>query len=77
MACALAGYQVNVQDVSADSLTRAESTLRGLMERRVEKGRITAEEVADAFARLSFTTELDAVATEADLVIEPRWRTCR
>lgn len=70
MACALAGYEVTVQDISQDGLDRAESTLRGLMDSRVERGRIPAQERDDAFARLSLTTDLEAAAAEADLVIE-------
>ncbi len=70
MACALAGYDVRLQDIAADGLTRAESTLRGLMDKRVAKGRITQQHSDDAFARLEFTTDLAAAAQDVDLVIE-------
>lgn len=70
MACALAGYDVRVQDISADGLARAQASLRGLMDKRVAKGRITEQHRDDSFARLEFGTDLDAMAGGVDLVIE-------
>lgn len=70
MACAVAGYQVALQDISEESLSRAQKNLGEIMARRVEKGRITAAERDAAFARLGFTTDLDKAAAAADFVIE-------
>lgn len=70
MACALAGYRVTVQDISAESLVRAERSLREIVGRRVTKGRITDADHDAAFARLTFTTDLAAGARAADFVIE-------
>ena len=70
MACALAGYRVTVQDISPQSLTRAETSLREILQRRVQKGRVSGEARDAAFARLVFTTELEAAAASADFVIE-------
>lgn len=69
MVTALAGYDVMLQDIAAESLEKAEAKLRKRMERNVEKGRITQVEVNRAFERLVFTTELNKVA-DAELVIE-------
>ena len=69
MVTALAGYDVMLQDISKESLEKAEAKLRKRMERNVEKGRITQVEVNRAFERLVFTTELNKVA-DAELVIE-------
>lgn len=69
MVTALAGYDVMLQDIAAESLEKAEAMLRKRMERNVEKGRITQVEVNRAFERLVFTTELNKVA-DAELVIE-------
>jgi 3-hydroxybutyryl-CoA dehydrogenase len=70
MACALAGYTVSVTDISAGSLDRARANLRDLTERRVSKGRLSAADRAAAFARMTFTTELETAARSADFVIE-------
>ncbi|MFC4770275.1 3-hydroxyacyl-CoA dehydrogenase family protein [Effusibacillus consociatus] len=70
MVCALAGYQVTLQDVSNESLLKAKDALQGHMKRRVEKGRLTQAQVDEAFARLTFADNLEQVAREADFVIE-------
>lgn len=69
MVCSLAGYPVTLQDVSGESLEKAKQFLGVQMEKRVKKGRFTAEEVETAFSRISFTASLDELR-EADLVIE-------
>jgi 3-hydroxybutyryl-CoA dehydrogenase len=70
MVCALAGYTTTVTDVADDALDRARSQLRGRLGRDVAKGRRTQDDVDAAFDRLTFTTDLDAAAADADLVIE-------
>ncbi|WP_180850007.1 3-hydroxyacyl-CoA dehydrogenase family protein [Bacillus sp. UMB0893] len=69
MVCSLAGYPVTLQDVRAESLEKAKDFLDMQMEKRIKKGRFTAEEVKSAFQRISFTTSLEEL-TESDLVIE-------
>jgi 3-hydroxybutyryl-CoA dehydrogenase len=70
MVCALAGYDTTVTDVADEALDRAKSQLRGRLDRDVAKDRRTRDDVDAAFARLTFTTDLDAAAATADLVIE-------
>jgi 3-hydroxybutyryl-CoA dehydrogenase len=70
MACALAGYRVSVQDISAESLTRAERSLHEILQRRVQKGRVSGEDRDAAFGRLGFATGLADAAGSADFVIE-------
>jgi 3-hydroxybutyryl-CoA dehydrogenase len=70
MVAALAGYATSATDLNGAALERAETQLRGRLDRDVAKGRRTREDVDAAFARLSFTTDLDAAASDADLVIE-------
>lgn len=70
MVCALAGLDVRVQDVSAESIERAHANLRQRMDRNVEKGRLSAEERDAAFGRLTFTTSLPEAAHGVDFVIE-------
>lgn len=69
MVCALAHYQVVLQDVSPESLEKGKGILKAQMGKRVEKGRLTAEEVEVAFKRIVFTTSLTDLK-DTDLVIE-------
>lgn len=70
MVSALAGFEVYLQDINEESLKKAEESLHGHMNRRVEKGRITAEEVSAAFSRLHFVTSLEEAVRTTDFVIE-------
>jgi 3-hydroxybutyryl-CoA dehydrogenase len=70
MACALAGYRATAYDLETGVLDRAAGELRRRLDRDVTKGRRQRAEVDDAFARLTFTTELHAAASTADFVIE-------
>lgn len=69
MVCALAGLEVGLYDVDPAMLTRADRELRDRMSKQIAKGRRTAAEVDDAFARLRMDTALSAL-TDVDLVIE-------
>lgn len=69
MVCALSGYPVLLQDISEESLQKAEQFLREQMETRVKKGKFTAEQVESAFVNLAFTTILEDLKN-TDLVIE-------
>ena len=69
MVCALAGYQVSLQDISEAMLDQARTQLDERLARNVEKGRLTAEDRISAFGRLTFTTDL-SVAQSADFLIE-------
>ncbi|MEV8135431.1 3-hydroxyacyl-CoA dehydrogenase family protein [Microbacterium aurantiacum] len=70
MVAALAGIDTTIQDVSAEALERAEAQLRERIGSSVAKGRRTQEEAEAAFRRLSFSTDLEAAAADADYVIE-------
>ncbi|CAN7208723.1 3-hydroxyacyl-CoA dehydrogenase family protein [Rossellomorea sp. LjRoot5] len=69
MVCALGGYSVILHDVSDESLTKAKHSLQGHMDRRIQKGRLTEKEVADAFSRMMFSSSLEDLQ-QADFVIE-------
>lgn len=70
MVCALASYDVTVQDIDEGMLEKAQKQLRERMARNVEKGRTSQEEVDAAFRCMTFTTDLEGPASEADFVIE-------
>lgn len=69
MVCALAGYPVTLQDIQVESINKAKTFLKAQMEKRVEKGKYTREEVESAFKRLSFTVNIEDLSN-ANLVIE-------
>ena len=70
MVSALAGFEVYLQDISEDSLKKAEESLRGHLNRRVEKGKLSEEQVEEAFSRLQFVTSLEEAVKSSDFVIE-------
>lgn len=70
MVSALAGYEVYLQDINEESLRKAEDSLNNHMKRRVMKGKISSQEVNDAFSRLHFVTSLNTAVESSDLIIE-------
>jgi 3-hydroxybutyryl-CoA dehydrogenase len=68
---ALAGpYRVTLVDPVPGQLDRARAQNRKLVDRSVEKGRLTKEQADEALGRISDSDDLDGAATGADLVIE-------
>jgi 3-hydroxybutyryl-CoA dehydrogenase len=66
---ALTGYDVTVQDISADALDRARATIEKNLGRQVKKERLTAEQADAVMSRLSFSTETAALK-QCGLVVE-------
>src|SRR6267143_197490 len=67
----LAGrYQVTLVDAVAGQLERARTQNRKLVDRAVEKGRLTKERADDALDRINENGDLEGAAVKADLVIE-------
>ncbi|PFM50843.1 3-hydroxybutyryl-CoA dehydrogenase [Bacillus cereus] len=67
--CAMAGYDVKVQDLKQEQLDRGLAIITKNLERQVEKGRMKEEEKEATLNRLTVTLDLDCVK-EADLIIE-------
>ncbi|WP_417413055.1 3-hydroxybutyryl-CoA dehydrogenase [Hoeflea sp.] len=67
--CAMAGYDVTVHDVSADTLQDMLATISGNLARQVSSGKTTEAEREAALARISFAPEMSGLAA-MDLVIE-------
>ncbi|MEM7587475.1 MAG: 3-hydroxyacyl-CoA dehydrogenase family protein [Acidobacteriota bacterium] len=67
---ALSGFEVALHDVSEEQLEKAIGGNRKHLDRRVAKGKMAAEDVEAAFARLHPTTELEVACRDADFVIE-------
>jgi 3-hydroxybutyryl-CoA dehydrogenase len=68
---ALAGrYQVKLVDAVPGQLERARAQNRKLLDRSVEKGRLTKEKADAALGRITDSDDLEEAAKGADLVIE-------
>ncbi|MEH6842875.1 3-hydroxybutyryl-CoA dehydrogenase [Bacillus thuringiensis] len=67
--CAMAGYDVQVQDLKQEQLDRGLAIITKNLARQVEKGRMKEEEKEATLNRLTVTLDLDCVK-EADLIIE-------
>ena len=66
---AVSGIETVVYDVSADAIARCQQTNDKLLERAVQKERMTADQAKQAQNRLSYVTDLHFLA-ESDLVVE-------
>ncbi|MEB9609223.1 3-hydroxybutyryl-CoA dehydrogenase [Bacillus cereus] len=67
--CAMAGYDVKVQDLKQEQLDRGLAIITKNLARQVEKERMKEEEKEATLNRLTVTLDLDCVK-EADLIIE-------
>ena len=70
IAAAIAGYSVFNQDINQDSLAKAQDFLDKYLPNRVQKGKMTAETAQACKENLTYTTNLEEAAQDADLVIE-------
>jgi 3-hydroxyacyl-CoA dehydrogenase len=66
---AVAGFDVVLNDISEDALSRALAQVDKNLERQVQRGKVTPEDKAIALARIRTTTKLAEVGP-TDLVIE-------
>ncbi|RMA40821.1 3-hydroxybutyryl-CoA dehydrogenase [Rhodophyticola porphyridii] len=67
--CALAGYDVVLNDISQDMLDKALALIDRNLERQVSRGKISDEEKQSAMARISTTLVLTELGP-SDLIIE-------
>src|SRR6185312_16151382 len=67
---ALGGYRTILEDILPASLRRAESEIRGNLDKAIELGKVSKTEAEAAFQRLEYASTVEEAAREADLVIE-------
>ena len=68
---ALSGrYDVTLVDAVAGQLAKARAQNTRLLERSTQKGRLTEQQAKEALARITDSTDLQAAAPQAELVIE-------
>jgi len=63
-------FNVNLVDISADSLERAIATISKNLDRMVKKEKITETEKANTLAKINTYTDINAGVKGADLVVE-------
>ncbi|MFJ9642526.1 3-hydroxyacyl-CoA dehydrogenase family protein [Streptomyces sp. NPDC004244] len=66
---AQAGWDVVLRDVTDAALTRGTDGIKASYDKFVSKGKMTAEDAEAALARITTTTDLEAVA-DVDIVVE-------
>lgn len=64
------GYQVTLVDISESALEKALQTIAKNMDRQVSKGALSEAEKTDALGRIQSSTNLNAAAADADLIVE-------
>ncbi len=67
---ALGGYRTILEDVLPASLRKAETEIRGNLEKSVELGKVDRARADAAMARLHYAESVEEAAREADFVIE-------
>ena len=68
--CSQAGYRVGMRDVEQRFVEAGFKRIRVPLMKRVEKGKMTAEQVEDIASRIEGTTDVRAAVRDAELVIE-------
>ena len=67
--CALAGYDVVIEDINADALGKARATIERNLHRQAVRGVITQADVDGAMKRIRTATDISSM-TDRDLIIE-------
>jgi len=67
--CAQQGYEVTVLDISDEIIEKAKEKIKAGLRRRVEKGKITNEDMESVLSRMNWSADMN-LARECDFVIE-------
>lgn len=67
---AVAGYDVVIQDISEKALEKAKASIEASLTKITKKGKMEADDMRDALARLQFTTDLSGVCNGTELIVE-------
>ncbi|NQT80637.1 MAG: NAD(P)-binding protein [Candidatus Aminicenantes bacterium] len=67
--CAQQGYEVTLVDISDDIVGKAREKVKTGLNRRVEKGKITQEDMESVLSRMNWSTDMEQ-ARECDFVVE-------
>jgi 3-hydroxybutyryl-CoA dehydrogenase len=69
-AAALGGYRTVLEDLLPNALRRAQTEIRGDLDKAVELGKVSATDAEATLSRLEYAGSVDEAARQADLVIE-------
>jgi enoyl-CoA hydratase/3-hydroxyacyl-CoA dehydrogenase len=69
-ACAQSGFAVTMHDVKPEFVRKGLDRIRDQLQKRVDKGKLEAQEMQATLGRIATTTSLAEAAQGADLVIE-------
>lgn len=69
-ACATAGYQTTMVDTKQDFIEVGFQRITTPLEKRINEGKMKREDLDKLMSRLKGTTDLEAAAKDADLIIE-------
>lgn len=67
---AQAGYQVALQDISAEALRYAVQEITGMLQKGIDRGKVTEQEKLDTLSRITTTNQVEEACRSAQLVIE-------
>jgi len=67
--CAQQGYEVTVVDISDGLIEKAKNKITAGLKRRIEKGKITQEDMDSVLSRMNWSTDLN-LASDCDFVVE-------
>lgn len=68
--CAQSGFSVTLHDVNEEQVKKGLATIEKLLQRSVEKERMTEEEKNETLNRIRLSSDLASASKDADLVIE-------
>lgn len=68
--CATHNYDVHLVDVTKEVLGNAQEKIREILEERVNRGEISSDSMEKTLSKISYTTDLEKAAGDADFVIE-------
>jgi len=67
---AASGYTVTLRDITQEILEKALGNIRGSLERLVQRGRLSENDLRSTLSRISTELDLKQAAKESDLIIE-------
>ena len=67
---AVAGYNVVLQDIYDDSISRARATVEKSLGKFASKGKISESDKDAALSRIKYITNLEDACSEADIIVE-------
>ncbi len=67
---AVGGFETAIIDINEQALENAQNEITSIFEKSITRGKLTAQQAQEAKLRLAYVTDLEAVAKNADLIIE-------